>query len=409
MCPLTERVEFRPIGTPRWAGPTKRRKQSSQNRSVDTLAHSTYSACVPDHTMLYVDMFSAPFGEGDVVSKKLESDHVRPVGSELRTRLRDRVGGTALTDLYATGTCISQSRSRLPLGRDRESAPERGDITDMSALRRDDKRAWLRLSTVCGPKEGRRHQTSCEPEGSQFSCPTGALQDGRHTPTEGHSTPRGLDDKLTVDLKDAYFSIPASSHDRKFLRFRWQGKMYQFNCLPFGLSSAPWIFTKATKPVVTILRTLGMRIIIYIDDILVMAPSKELAQEHTECLIFLLENLGFTVNRQKSLTDPTQEIEFLGLVADSVLMELRLPGSKIKNIRSDAKALLQMVQPTAREVSRLLGKLTHATHAMRAAPLFFRHLQACLPKSFLWQQLMNIVFFQQVGGASPRLFEWGRS
>ena len=139
--------------------------------------------------------FLSPFGEGDAVSKKLESDHVRPVGSELRTRLRDRVGGTALTDLYATGTCISQSRSRLPLGRDRESAPERGDITDMSALRRDDKRAWLRLSTVCGPKEGRRHQTSCEPEGSQFSCPTGALQDGRHTPTEGHSTPRGLDDK----------------------------------------------------------------------------------------------------------------------------------------------------------------------------------------------------------------------
>ena len=66
--------------------------------------------------------------------------------------------------------------------------------------------------------------------------------------------------------------------------------------------------------------------------------------------------------------DPTQEIDFLGLVADSVLMGLRLPGSKIKNIQSDAKALLQMVQPTAREVSRLLGKLTHATHAMRAAP-----------------------------------------
>ena len=181
-----------------------------------------------------------------------------------------------------------------------------------------------------------------------------------------------------VDLKDAYFSIPVSSHERKFLRFRWQGKMYHFNCLPFGLSSVPWIFTKVTKPVVTILRTLGTRIIIYIDDILVMAPSKKLGQEHTECLVFLLENLGFTVNRQKSLTDPTQEIDFLGLVADSVLMELRLPGSKINNIRSNAKALLQMVQPTAREVSRLVGKLTHATHAMRAAPLFFRHIQACL-------------------------------
>ena len=66
---------------------------------------------------------------------------------------------------------------------------------------------------------------------------------------------------------------------------------------------------------------------------------------------------GFTINRQKSLTDPTQEIDFLamGLIADSILMELKLPGSKIKNIRSDAKALLQS-QPTSREVSRLLGK-----------------------------------------------------
>ena len=33
--------------------------------------------------------FSIPFGEGDAVSKKLASHNFRPVGSELRTRLRD--------------------------------------------------------------------------------------------------------------------------------------------------------------------------------------------------------------------------------------------------------------------------------------------------------------------------------
>ena len=99
-----------------------------------------------------------------------------------------------------------------------------------------------------------------------------------------------------------------------------------------------------------------------------LAPSKGIAQQQTDCLIFLLENLGFTINRQKSPTDPSQEIELLGLIADSIQMELQLPGSKIKNIRSDAKTLLQASQPTAREVSRLLGNLTHATHAMRAAP-----------------------------------------
>ena len=182
-----------------------------------------------------------------------------------------------------------------------------------------------------------------------------------------------------IDLKDAYFAIPIATNHQKFLRFRWQGVTYQFQCLPFGLSSAPWVFTKTTKPVVTILRSLGMRVIIYIDDILILAPDKQTAVEHTACLIFLFENLGFTINREKSQTDPTQEIEFLGLIADSRLMELKLPGSKIKSIRAEARSIVRSSPyPTAREVSRLLGKLTHAAHAMTAAPLFFRHLQSCL-------------------------------
>ena len=111
-----------------------------------------------------------------------------------------------------------------------------------------------------------------------------------------------------IDLKDAYFAIPVACQHRKYLAFRWQGKTYQFNCLPFGLSSAPWVFTKTTKPVVTILRSLGLRMIIYIDDILILAADVKTAQEHTECMIFLLENLGLTVNREKSLTNPTQEL-----------------------------------------------------------------------------------------------------
>ena len=47
----------------------------------------------------------------------------------------------------------------------------------------------------------------------------------------------------SVDLKDAYFSIPIAEEDRKRLMFQWKGKCYQFTCLPNGLSSAPRIFT----------------------------------------------------------------------------------------------------------------------------------------------------------------------
>ena len=41
-----------------------------------------------------------------------------------------------------------------------------------------------------------------------------------------------------IDLKDAYFMIPMAQEDRAFLCFQWRDKAYQFNCLPFGLSSA---------------------------------------------------------------------------------------------------------------------------------------------------------------------------
>ena len=72
---------------------------------------------------------------------------------------------------------------------------------------------------------------------------------------------------VKVDMKDAYVLILIATEDQKSLKFEWEGKTYQFNCLPFSLSCAPWVFTKTTRPVVAQLRELGVRLIIYIDDI----------------------------------------------------------------------------------------------------------------------------------------------
>lgn len=62
---------------------------------------------------------------------------------------------------------------------------------------------------------------------------------------------------------------------RKFLRFIWQGVTYKFKCLPFGLSSAPRTFTKLLQPVMAVLRSQGMRRVIYLDDMLMLAENKE--------------------------------------------------------------------------------------------------------------------------------------
>ena len=178
-----------------------------------------------------------------------------------------------------------------------------------------------------------------------------------------------------IDLKDAYFMIPIQEQDRAFLTFRFRDQLFQFRCLPFGLSCAPWVFTKTLKPVVAQLRQLGIRLVVYIDDILIMAESRELAQENVIGLVFLLENLGFVINRDKSILEPTQEIEFRGFNVNSVNTELSLPSKKIKQIRSDIRQLCNNVPTTARKLSQLLGRLQAATKAIPPAPLFYRQLQ----------------------------------
>ena len=52
-----------------------------------------------------------------------------------------------------------------------------------------------------------------------------------------------------VDLKDAYYSIPIRSEDRKYFRFLWNGQKYQFTSLIMGLSTSPRVYTKILKPV----------------------------------------------------------------------------------------------------------------------------------------------------------------
>ena len=52
----------------------------------------------------------------------------------------------------------------------------------------------------------------------------------------------------SIDLKDAYYSVPVVGPHRKFLRFRWDGRMYQFRVLPNGSACAPRFFTSGATP-----------------------------------------------------------------------------------------------------------------------------------------------------------------
>ena len=179
-----------------------------------------------------------------------------------------------------------------------------------------------------------------------------------------------------IDLKDVYFAIPIHKEYRQYLRFLWQDQAYKFTCLPFGLSTALRVFTKLLRPIVGFLRSHGIRCVIYLDDILIMHQDKATAVEHTATAVSLLKALGFLINYPKSQLEPSQIIDFLGFVVDSLKRELRLPQAKLTQIRQEVNSLLKREHASARNLAQLLlGKMSAAILAIHPAPLHYRELQ----------------------------------
>ena len=88
---------------------------------------------------------------------------------------------------------------------------------------------------------------------------------------------------FSFDLKSGYHHVDIYPGHRKFLSFSWRFsdgavRYFQFSVLPFGLSSAPYVFTKLLKPLVKKWRGEGKTIILYLDDGLGAAKSYNLAK-----------------------------------------------------------------------------------------------------------------------------------
>jgi hypothetical protein len=54
----------------------------------------------------------------------------------------------------------------------------------------------------------------------------------------------------------------------QFLGFEWEGQHYFFAVLPFGMSTAPWVFTTVMACTIRFLRAKGVSLMVYLDDLI---------------------------------------------------------------------------------------------------------------------------------------------
>ena len=179
----------------------------------------------------------------------------------------------------------------------------------------------------------------------------------------------------SIDLRDAYYSVPIAKAHRKFLKFTWKNQLWQYKALPNGLSTAPRLFTKILKPVFAHLRSMGHTVLGYIDDTIIIEDTVEAAHRSIAATTQLLSELGFIIHPVKSILDPTHELKYLGFVINSSNMSISLPEDKVLDIIYHCTELESQAMPTIRQVARVIGKLVSIFPAVQVGPMYYRSLE----------------------------------
>ena len=113
----------------------------------------------------------------------------------------------------------------------------------------------------------------------------------------------------------------------------------------------------------------------HIDDSLLIA------QTHNDCVnnihdtVALFTKLGFIVHPEKSILKPTQEIEFLGFIINSLTMTVRLSASKSTKVQKACQDLFKSKYITVRDVAHVIGLLVSSLPAVQFGALYYRRLE----------------------------------
>ena len=194
----------------------------------------------------------------------------------------------------------------------------------------------------------------------------------------------------SIDLSDAYLHIPIHPNSRKYLRFcYYKAQVFQFTSLPFGLATAPQVFTMIVKEVKLMALSRGLRIHQYLDDWLIRSQSQEESQRDTQAVVDLTQSLGWIINQEKSELKPTQVFSFVGYEyhLDSALVRpTHERWLKLQDLilRLKSKRVL-----TARCLMSLIGLLASTEKMVPEGRLHMRPFQFHLKEHWRYPQSLD--------------------
>ena len=110
----------------------------------------------------------------------------------------------------------------------------------------------------------------------------------------------------------------------------------------------------------------------YLDDSALFGGDKCSCQRNVNVIMQLLDSLGFTVHPDKSDITPSQCLEFLGFILNSVEMSVTLTQERKDKIKKACMNLLQIKNPNIRQLAEVIGMCVEVEPGCEAAPLHYK-------------------------------------
>ena len=133
---------------------------------------------------------------------------------------------------------------------------------------------------------------------------------------------------MSYDVMSGYYHVGLFHESRKYVGFEWGGKYYVYNCFPFGLSTAPWFFSKVMRELVMHWRSGSIRVLPYLEYFMFMERGfwqwVRFARR-AEKDLFLA---GLKINVPKCHTIPAHQRKQLGFDVDFAVGESRVPEDR---------------------------------------------------------------------------------
>ena len=204
------------------------------------------------------------------------------------------------------------------------------------------------------------------------------------------------------DLKSSYHHISIYAPHQTYLGFSWvvngETKYFVFTVLPFGLSTSPYIFTKAVRPLVKYWRFKGIPIVVFIDDGIGVGKNKEQASLFSVFVKDTLNKSGFVFNVEKSVWEPDVTAEWLGLFVNTQECFICLPKRRMVSLFNSIDSIFSSFPSiTPRNLASITGKIISMTPVLgNVSRLMTRALyNAINSRTSGWDVCIDLSFFPE--------------